>query len=89
MMNWYGPGMGGWGYVLMTVNALLFWALVIVGIVVLVRHLGGSRQGSGTPGGTGPEQILAERFARGEIDEAEYRQRIDTLRASRSPSIHR
>jgi len=27
-----------------------------------------------------PEQVLAERFARGEIDEGEYRQRLATLR---------
>jgi putative membrane protein len=28
----------------------------------------------------GAEQILAERYARGEIDDEEYRQRLDTLR---------
>ena len=26
-----------------------------------------------------PEELLAERFARGEIDEQEYRTRLDTL----------
>ena len=30
--------------------------------------------------GTAPEQILAERFARGEIDEGEYRARLAVLR---------
>lgn len=30
----------------------------------------------------GPEQILAERFARGEIDEGEYRGRLAVLRGS-------
>ncbi len=52
-------------------------------------------QGYGTPGpydqpgsapGPGPvtaEQILAERFARGEIDEDEFWQRMTTLRAGR------
>jgi putative membrane protein len=34
-----------------------------------------------------PEQILAERFARGEIDEDEFWQRITTLRAGR-PDDH-
>jgi putative membrane protein len=29
--------------------------------------------------GSGPEQLLAERFARGEIDESEYRARLDVL----------
>lgn len=31
----------------------------------------------------GAEQILAERFARGEIEEAEYRARLEVLRADR------
>ena len=30
-----------------------------------------------------PEQILAERFARGEIEEDEYRRRRDALRSTR------
>ncbi|ASN51309.1 SHOCT domain-containing protein [Sinomonas sp. R1AF57] len=30
--------------------------------------------------GPGPEQVLADRFARGEIDEAEYRARLDVLK---------
>jgi putative membrane protein len=34
-----------------------------------------------------PEQILAERFARGEIDENEFWQRMTTLRAGR-PDDH-
>ena len=43
-------------------------------------------QGYGTPPGHGPvtsEQILAERFARGEIDEDEFWRRKTTLRAGR------
>lgn len=35
------------------------------------------------PGPVTPEQILAERFARGEIDEDEFWQRLTTLRAGR------
>jgi putative membrane protein len=44
----------------------------------------------GSPSGPGPvtaEQILAERFARGEIDEDEFWQRMTTLRAGR-PDDH-
>ncbi|MFI0716705.1 SHOCT domain-containing protein [Streptomyces inhibens] len=33
-------------------------------------------------GGPTPEQILAERYARGEIDEEEYQRRLATLRGS-------
>jgi putative membrane protein len=35
MMWWYGPGMNGWGYGLMTLSMVLFWALVIFGVVAL------------------------------------------------------
>jgi putative membrane protein len=86
-MFWYGPGMG-WGAGLMTGSFLLFWGLVIVAIVLLVRHLGrpGQRPGS-PPGPPSPpvstaEQLLAERFARGEIDDEEFHRRLATLRAA-------
>ena len=97
-MFWYGPHMGGWGWAL---GSLLFWALVAVAIIALVRYFtrGGQRPlppYRGYAGGTGPdgppgtapgqapaaaEQILSERFARGEIDEEEYRRRLATLRS--------
>jgi putative membrane protein len=32
-----------------------------------------------------PEQLLAERFARGEIDEQEYHHRVDVLRGGSRP----
>lgn len=35
----------------------------------------------GPPVSANPEQVLAERFARGEIDEEEFRQRLSVLRA--------
>jgi putative membrane protein len=84
MMPWYGNGMSGWGYTLMTVSMVLFWALMIAGIIALVRYLGRSTQPmltSPPPQRHTPEQVLAERFARGDIDEEEYRRRLDTLRA--------
>ncbi len=84
MMNWYGTGMGGWGYLLMIVNTVLFWGLIVGGIVVLVRYLGrAGRQGAGGPAQPAiPEQILAERFARGDIDEEEYQRRLGILRGA-------
>lgn len=84
MMFWYGDhGMSGWGYGLMTVGMVVFWALVIAGVVLTVRFLA---QPSAAVGGapiTRPsaEQVLAERFARGEIDADEYHDRLTTLRA--------
>jgi putative membrane protein len=79
MMNW-GNGMGAWGYVLMTVSMLLFWGLLIAGVVLLVRYVGGDRrQPLATTAGPDPRSLLAERFARGEINEDEYRQRLKVL----------
>lgn len=83
-MYWYGSGMSGWGYALMTISMVLFWGAVIAGIVLLVRHFGRGGQQSPAPPSqsASPEQLLAERFARGEIDKEEYRQRLAVLQGS-------
>jgi putative membrane protein len=57
----------------------LFWIVLIVLVVRFVFWRRGSWCGPGR-GWKGPDQILAERFARGEIDATEYRSRLDTLR---------
>lgn len=82
-MFWYGGGMSGWGYALMTISMVLFWALVIFGVVALVRFL--TRADQPTTTRSTPEQLLADRFARGEIDEQEYHQRLDVLRDRSRP----
>ncbi|MER7578477.1 SHOCT domain-containing protein [Kitasatospora sp. NPDC097691] len=50
---------------------------------------GAGGQVSGGPRGWGagppPEQVLADRFARGEIDAEEYRHRLETLRSANGP----
>jgi putative membrane protein len=82
MMYW-GNGMGGWGMVLMTVSSLLFWGLVIAGILALVRYAGrGAQPGAPAIQGPTPQQVLAERFARGDIDEDEYTRRLHVLGAT-------
>ena len=81
MMYWYGSGMSGWGYALMTVSLILFWGAVIFGIVAVVRFAGrGARSSATSPPPRSPDGLLAERFARGEIGEEEYRQRLSVLR---------
>jgi putative membrane protein len=78
MMYW-GNGMGGWGYFLMTVSMLLFWGLLIAGVVLLVRYVGRQTPPAPPAAGPDPRTVLAERFARGEINEDDYRQRLKVL----------
>ncbi len=80
MMWWYGEnGTSSWVVVLMLVSMVLFWAVAIIGTMALVRHLAGSYR----PRASTPEQVVGERFARGEIDEQEYRRIRDAPRESR------
>ncbi|MDV6014216.1 SHOCT domain-containing protein [Haloechinothrix sp. LS1_15] len=83
-MFWH-TGAGGWEYAMMITTMVLFWGLVIVAIVALVRFAArASRQDApAQPQYPAPEQLLAERYARGEIGDDEYRRQLDTLRATR------
>jgi len=80
MMFSYGNGMNGWGYALMIISMLAFWGLLIAGVVYLVRQPGspGPKDIAASVTRT-PEQFLAARFARGEIDAQEYNDRAAVL----------
>jgi putative membrane protein len=78
MMFWYDHDMGWWGYAGMGIGMILFWGLLIAGIVGLVVFISGERQTRQSP--PSPEQILAARFSQGEISESEYRDRLGALR---------
>lgn len=77
MGGWHGMGWGGmvWGW--------LFLAVLIVGVVLLVialaRGRGGDKAESRPTGRSGAREILDERYARGEIDTAEYQERLQQL----------
>jgi putative membrane protein len=65
----------GWGWLFV---ALLLAGLVLV-VVVLVRALAGGGGGGGAAGQQRARQILAERYARGEVGTEEYQARLRAL----------
>jgi putative membrane protein len=79
-------GNGTWsGSILMTVALLMFGALLITAVVLTVRYLI-SFPGTGsaaTAGASRAESLLAERFSRGELDEAEYQHKLTLLHQHR------
>jgi putative membrane protein len=92
MMNWGGRGFG-LGGVIGLLFMIVFWGLLIVGLVFLIRALsrGGHADGHHADGhhavvpgpqpvgpSVGPSPallILDERYARGDVERAEYLQR--------------
>ena len=75
-MGW-GWGHHSWWGGLMMIG---WWLLIAAMVVLVVRSLG--RQSSSTSTG-GAEQVLGERYARGEIDETEYRTRLAVIKEHR------
>ncbi|WP_420094075.1 SHOCT domain-containing protein [Mycolicibacterium tusciae] len=78
-MIWYGDT-GWWSYAAMGIGMVLFWALLISGLVLLVRLATADTTARPQPPAAA-EQILAARFAHGEITESEYRDRRQLLRS--------
>ena len=73
MWDWTGH-MGGWWWLAVPMM-IAFWTFVVWGVVTLVRG------NDGTGARNQAEDVLAERFARGELDEAEYRRRRELVRS--------
>ena len=70
MMGWG----GAWGMVGL-LHMVLWWVLIILGIIVLAKWVfggGGSRPAAGEDRAL---SILRERYARGEIDKSEFEAR--------------
>ena len=75
--NWGGYGWGmGFGWIFM----ILFWVVVIVGVVYIVQAI------SRRAGQSGPEEnpldILKKRYAKGEITKEEFERMKDDLMKS-------
>ena len=83
---WHQGGWGWGGWILMTIVMVLFWAAVITAIVLAIRYVaGGGRDRNQTRAGSArtAEDVLAELYARGEIDDDEFRKRLTLLREHR------
>lgn len=86
----FGPGPGHWvvGLLLM----IVFWSVLIFAIWAVVRHFsshshshahGYHAPSTPPPSGDSPLDVLRMRFARGEINEDEYKSRVDLLQRGR------
>ncbi|MBL0419108.1 SHOCT domain-containing protein [Ramlibacter sp. AW1] len=65
---------GGAGMAWFGLAHVLWWVLLVAGVVALVRLLWPSTRGKDRA-----DEILRERFARGEIDQGEFEQRMRSL----------
>lgn len=78
MFTWHvGPD---WAIGVGIIGSLIWLAVIVAVIFLVVRMLSGTRHTLPPPGGESPEDVLRRRFANGEIDEDEYRRRLDVLR---------
>jgi len=69
-MHYYGPGyFGGW-WIVMMIGMVVFWGLIIAGLVLLIRYLAAQTPARAVPGT--PVDILNRRLAAGEISTEEY-----------------
>jgi putative membrane protein len=82
--GWHmGPGMmGGWGMGWFGgIFMIVFWILILVGLVFLIKWVVQSTS-RGQAGGSSSNralEILKERYARGEIDKTEFEEKTKVL----------
>lgn len=79
--GWWGPGgminVGYWGALWMLVPLLFWGGLVAVVVWAVLRVFPGRHGGAASEGSA--EEVLRQRFARGEIDAEEYEERLRVL----------
>lgn len=86
-MMWWNDGWGWWW--MMPLLMVAFWVAVVWLVVGLVRGRPVARPDGASERPESPEQVLAHRYARGELDDEEYRRRLDTLRSTRQAGARR
>ena len=87
MYDWEDMLLFGMGSELGWIGMVVFVVLVLLGGIALVRGLAATGDARprerGETGTRTAEELLRERYARGETDSAEFQRRLDDLRASR------
>jgi putative membrane protein len=80
-------GPGGWG-IFMMLLMVLFWGLLVWGIVASVRHYSSARAGQFSPPASTNAALdeLRLRYAKGEIDDEEFERRRANLEKGTPPS---
>ncbi len=73
-MMWpYGYGPGGWGWMIGGwIMMFVVWALVIIGIVAVVRYVSGRGDAVRLDEGETPLEILRRRYAAGELTKEQF-----------------
>lgn len=77
--GWQDQGWGAGGWLAMVVMMVLFWGLLAAAVVYIVRHFSHPHQVSAQPTNSAIE-TLKMRFAKGEMDEEEFKRRLDLLK---------
>lgn len=80
-MMWWNHGAGAGGWIVMTLGMVVFWSILVFGVVAIFRGTRDAGSASGRTPRRDPMEILDERFARGEIDADEYHSRRQVLGA--------
>jgi putative membrane protein len=82
MMYW-SPAIHGGGVLAMTATMLVIAGMAVAVVILLVRYTAPApAQARTLPPADLAEAVLAERYARGDIDDVEYRRRLSLLRSA-------
>jgi putative membrane protein len=83
MDDWYGNEHGTIAWIVMALVMIVFWGgLIAVAVTLLRRPHAANQPEAVKPPHYDAEKILSERFAHGDIDEAEFKARRAALRRS-------
>jgi putative membrane protein len=78
--------MGGWSMALWGLSSVAIWGLLVVGVVALLWYGTGSGGSAQASPPASAQELLAQRYARGEIDEDEYTRRLRVLQGGGTTS---